>query len=104
MELFSTISLHVKIETFQNRQSLIFRENNVLPFAKLNIGCSLSVERKGLNAFGCYFSDADCLICTRTTVQEEQMEATECRVHMGTQTDGPVKRAHAPRCSHPHRL
>lgn len=32
------------------------------------------------------------------------MEVTERQVHMGTQTDGPVKRAHAPRCSHPHRL
>lgn len=34
-------------------------------------------------------------------VQAEQMEATERQVHMGTQTDGPVKPAHAPRCSHP---
>lgn len=32
------------------------------------------------------------------------MEATERQVRMGTQTDGPVKQAHAPRCSHPHRL
>lgn len=39
-----------------------------------------------------------------TTIQAEQMEATECQAHMGTQTDGPVKRAHAPRCSHPRRL
>lgn len=32
------------------------------------------------------------------------MEATERQVHMVTQTDGPVKPAHTPRCSHPHRL
>lgn len=32
------------------------------------------------------------------------MEATERQVRMVTQTDGPVKPAHAPRCSHPHRL
>lgn len=35
-------------------------------------------------------NDADCLICTWTAVQAEQMEAAEHHVHTGTRTDGPV--------------